>query len=487
MLPAKIAPNPARPTPLALQSYERYIQQKYGGQTGAVGSSGSGNSSLNWSIKDRTSSRGMTQSALSMLSAATAAAKGMGLNLQLTAGMGQGHLSHQWGTEADMIGYHADGSPWTKAERLAVAQAAAGAGANRFGLYPGNSLHLGVGNTHVPANVVWNAQKRGVPAVSTFDPVEQAFVKAVRSGTYRSSTGVNPSSSYDPQVAALQKELNAQGANLKVDGLYGPRTQAAFQQYVTQQPTAVASNAKPPAAVTQQGALPALGYGTLAPITPAGQNAGKPLASASRPYPGPSGAVNPYTNSTGGAAALNPTPVPTTRIQAAGIPGATPAYGTTGYYIPPASNVRSVPTMPYAGAVPPPVPLSPVSIYNYTGAAPGLVPVAPPAPIIGTYATPPAATPPAAQQGAGLWSQIAGALPAGLTEKVTKGGAMLKEALRTLMQNSSGNSYTGSGYGGNYNSYGSGGSGWSGYTGGTYGGAGGGSINQGVGGAFKSR
>ena len=37
-------------------------------------------------------------------------------------------------------------------------------------------------------------------------------------------------SSYDAEVAALQQELNARGANLVVDGIMGPKTQAAYDQ-----------------------------------------------------------------------------------------------------------------------------------------------------------------------------------------------------------------------------------------------------------------
>ena len=37
-------------------------------------------------------------------------------------------------------------------------------------------------------------------------------------------------SSYDAEVAALQQELNARGANLAVDGIMGPKTQAAYDQ-----------------------------------------------------------------------------------------------------------------------------------------------------------------------------------------------------------------------------------------------------------------
>ena len=44
---------------------------------------------------------------------------------------------------------------------------------------------------------------------------------------------------YDADIAALQQELNARGANLTVDGVWGPKTAAAYEQYLgsgTQQP-----------------------------------------------------------------------------------------------------------------------------------------------------------------------------------------------------------------------------------------------------------
>ncbi len=44
------------------------------------------------------------------------------------------------------------------------------------------------------------------------------------------SSGGNSGSGYDAEVAALQQELNARGANLTVDGIMGPKTQAAYDQ-----------------------------------------------------------------------------------------------------------------------------------------------------------------------------------------------------------------------------------------------------------------
>lgn len=44
------------------------------------------------------------------------------------------------------------------------------------------------------------------------------------------SSGGSSGSGYDAEVAALQQELNARGANLTVDGIMGPKTQAAYDQ-----------------------------------------------------------------------------------------------------------------------------------------------------------------------------------------------------------------------------------------------------------------
>jgi hypothetical protein len=38
--------------------------------------------------------------------------------------------------------------------------------------------------------------------------------------------------SYDAETAALQEKLNAMGANLKVDGIMGPQTKAAYEKYM---------------------------------------------------------------------------------------------------------------------------------------------------------------------------------------------------------------------------------------------------------------
>lgn len=47
------------------------------------------------------------------------------------------------------------------------------------------------------------------------------------SGSYSSGSG------YDSSTAAIQRQLNAMGANLAVDGIWGPKTQAAYEQYMS--------------------------------------------------------------------------------------------------------------------------------------------------------------------------------------------------------------------------------------------------------------
>jgi hypothetical protein len=189
-------------------------------------------SDFGYSIRDRTSSSGFASGMQSMFDSMRQAAANAGLaRLEVVAGKGQGHLSHAHGTEADIIGYNADGSKWTKAQRVAVAQGAATAGGNRFGFYSGPTLHVGLGYAGAPKNVVWNNKLRGVPGVDTFAPEERDFVNALRTGKLASYAPTGASSRVDPQVAALQQDLNTIGAGLQVDGIMGPRTRAAMSKY----------------------------------------------------------------------------------------------------------------------------------------------------------------------------------------------------------------------------------------------------------------
>lgn len=107
-------------------------------------------------IRDQTSMTGVQPRALNVLNVASNTAKQMGIKLVVTAGRGGGHRSHGMGTELDLIGYRADGSKWTAAERAQVAASGASVGANRFGLYPGGSLHIGLAGQGRPS-AVWGA------------------------------------------------------------------------------------------------------------------------------------------------------------------------------------------------------------------------------------------------------------------------------------------------------------------------------------------
>ncbi len=82
-------------------------------------------------------------------------------------------------------------------------------------------------------------QKAIPQTVATPAPVTAPAAKATTS-TYKAPSGVT-------DVYALQKQLNASGANLVVDGKYGPKTAAAYAQYGTKAPTATASVAAPTA------------------------------------------------------------------------------------------------------------------------------------------------------------------------------------------------------------------------------------------------
>lgn len=99
-------------------------------------------------IRDRTSTDGMTPEANNILRSMANGAAQFGIaRIEVKAAHGGGHKSHMDGTEWDIVGYHADGSIWTPAERVAIARLAAQAGADRFGLYEGPrssyTLHVG--------------------------------------------------------------------------------------------------------------------------------------------------------------------------------------------------------------------------------------------------------------------------------------------------------------------------------------------------------
>ena len=61
---------------------------------------------------------------------------------------------------------------------------------------------------------------------------EQMALKSGSSSGGSSGGSGGGGGSYNAETAALQEQLNAMGANLKVDGIMGPQTQAAYEKYM---------------------------------------------------------------------------------------------------------------------------------------------------------------------------------------------------------------------------------------------------------------
>jgi hypothetical protein len=281
-------------------------------------------SDFGYSIRDRTSSKGFVPGMQPMFDAMRQAAADAGLSrLEMVAGKGQGHLSHAHGTEADIVGYNADGSKWSKAQRVAVAKGAATAGGNRFGFYSGPTLHVGLGYQGSPHNVVWNNQLRGQPGVTTFAPEERDFVNALRAGQL---------SKYAAPVAS------AYSATAK----YQPPAQQAITAQTTT-PTARIPQARPanPYVNSTGGAFTSdrqdLGTGVVSPLSMNTRNMRVPTATIPASQVAPVGANptafnrpaiqtpylnQPYTTTLGGANAI------VQPAQAARIPQARPVDAT---------------------------------------------------------------------------------------------------------------------------------------------------------------
>jgi hypothetical protein len=141
-------------------------------------------------IIDRTSTRGMTTRALRILEGARLSAKAVGLDkIKITAAKGGGHKSHGAGTEWDIKGFNRDGSLWSNAQRVAVAQGAREASANRFGVYQmtkglgAGTLHLGYARPGYGA-AVWGANglTKGPKSRQFTDPAEKAFYQSYAAG-----------------------------------------------------------------------------------------------------------------------------------------------------------------------------------------------------------------------------------------------------------------------------------------------------------------
>ena len=77
-------------------------------------------------------------------------------------------------------------------------------------------------------------------------------------------------------VKKLQQELNRKGANLKIDGIWGPKTQAAYEKYgvkAAAKPSAPKPAVPKPAAAKPSVAVPRLEYMQYTPMTEAQKRA----------------------------------------------------------------------------------------------------------------------------------------------------------------------------------------------------------------------
>lgn len=171
-----------------------------------------------YSIRDKTTADGMQPQALKQLTGAAQAASQAGLSkITVIAARGQGHLSHMAGTEWDVVGYNPDGSMWSPEQRVAVAEGARGAGANRFGLYsfgPGylgsGTLHFGYRHPGSPGNVTWGYQ--GYTSVGQALRAQgfKTLQQALKSKSYISPTGfVNPAEKAFSQAVASQGKFDS--------------------------------------------------------------------------------------------------------------------------------------------------------------------------------------------------------------------------------------------------------------------------------------
>ena len=61
---------------------------------------------------------------------------------------------------------------------------------------------------------------------------QQAQAQAAASSGSSGSKSSGGGGSYDADTAAMQRKLNSMGANLSVDGVWGPKTQAAYDKYL---------------------------------------------------------------------------------------------------------------------------------------------------------------------------------------------------------------------------------------------------------------
>jgi hypothetical protein len=272
------------------------------------------------------------------------------------------------------------------------------------------------------------------------------------------------------EVAALQKNLNSLGANLKVDGLEGPRTRAAMQQFMGS-PTSVRTPsftnvaARTPYTSGQQdrGTVPRAGVAPAS--TPAVNQPYTPVSATPRtPY-----YSNPYSGSTGGANAIvAPRQVPTSAVKGSPLPGVQlPSYGSNITYpsaIQTGARAVSTTAVPVTGRAPVgnvwgafsrPAIRTPSIHQPYTMSTGGANAIVQPAQTARIPQARPAFVAPVTA--APTMMQV-------LHDKMQRDAAMASQSSRSGM-----------------------GGGGGGYVGGSFGGYGGSNIGSGIGGAFRNR
>lgn len=180
-------PNPrSRP---ALLGQESRSKDDYAADDAVVQPQPNGLATIEYNIVDRTSAKGMQPQAVAQLNAAAEYAGQAGLaRIVVVSGRGPGHKSHGGGTEWDLMGYNADGSKWTREQRVAVAAGARSAGATRFGFYEyGKSFPTADGRLHIgyrgPA-ATWGAggYTGGAKSRAYTNEAERAFSTAFYAG-----------------------------------------------------------------------------------------------------------------------------------------------------------------------------------------------------------------------------------------------------------------------------------------------------------------
>jgi hypothetical protein len=130
----------------------------------ARGGYATGGAPITYNIVDKTNMDDVLPQTKSYLEALSGPAAAAGLaSLNVNAGAGSGHLSHQAGTELDIIGRNPNGSLWTDEQKAALGAAWAeivGPQNARLGLYEGgSSIHVGYATpqNNLPA-AFWGAK-----------------------------------------------------------------------------------------------------------------------------------------------------------------------------------------------------------------------------------------------------------------------------------------------------------------------------------------